>query len=131
MNEQLVREDLQQGMSIKEVLLKYELTFHQLFNMLHHTPKDDGRKKRKRRPPEMDYITKPKTKKKCYLIQKRVNGEYLRFGVYRTKNDAIKVRDALIEDRWNQHHVDKICQEVGVERIPGRKDLEYRFQEEV
>ena len=50
-----------------------------------------------------------------YRIRKNVNRRLEYFGVYTSFDDAIKVRDRLIETGWDINQLNDICMELGVE----------------
>lgn len=50
------------------------------------------------------YIVKNKNK---FNIFKRINGELINFGVYSTREDALKARDILIKNNWKVYSTDK------------------------
>lgn len=102
------RKDLQEGLSIEEALTKYNLELKQVFN----------------------YFTVPKKKKKkqkSYLIDRnifKVKGYYhIRYkksfyGSYNSLEDAQKVRDKLIENKWNKLLLNKILTELSINKNP-------------
>ena len=54
------------------------------------------------REDDLQYITKEKNHrgKKPYVIKKKINGKLRRFGRYQKIEDAIRMRDKLIENNW-------------------------------
>ena len=110
--------DLNQGMTITEALQKHQLTleyaFHQL--QIQQSTKLRGEHRTKtlqKRNPHQIYIQENNNR---YYIRKRTRGKERFFGAYTSLEDAIKVRDALIEDGWHIFHVDSICERLGVVR---------------
>ena len=53
-------------------------------------------------------------RKKGYMIQKRIGKDNKYVGMFASKNDAIKVRDMLIECGWNFNHLKEICEKTEV-----------------
>ena len=111
-----ITEDLRNGMGLEECLIKHETNLKTLF---HRVYPDEIRC-----DPKWKYIEK---KGANYYIKKkkyRSKSTYY-YGIYRTLEDAQKVRDELIFCGWKQNKVDSICKKVGVERIPGKNEQRY------
>ena len=43
-----------------------------------------------------------------YRVSKTINGKTYHCGVYKNKNNAVYVRDKLIQSNWNMHKLNKI-----------------------
>jgi hypothetical protein len=111
--------DLQHGMTISEALTKHNLTFKQAFQEFHGYQKKNqnrknGNKQRIEKTTNEQYIY---ARDDRYYLRKCIKNESKFFGVYRTLEDAIKVRDYCIRYGWKQHSIDRYCEELGVERL--------------
>ena len=118
--------DLSHGMTINDALIKHNLTLGEAFNQLHK----ENYKKRKppARDPSLKYITRNKADGKYYIRKsKSKNGsnKTLRFGTYATLSDAKRMRDALMENGWQQKSVNQLCKELGVTRCDTRSRIRY------
>ena len=114
MNDTLIdfRDSLRNGMGLWEALEEYNLTLKEA----------------------MDHMEKPVTKikprkvvfstigpyiyrmGKYYVIQKSIRNHTVSFGRYNNLDDAKKVRDYYLEHGWNRKTLNKVCEELGVER---------------
>lgn len=108
-----LREDMKSYMTIEEVLEKHGITFQEAIKLLS--------KKQKRKPKRKSKRPYRKTGEKyisyyCnrYVIRKSVNGRLLGFGGYSTLEDAVKMRDYLMEHGWYQARVEAIRKRLGV-----------------
>lgn len=120
-----LRKDLM-NLPLEEALTKHNVSFEEAFKVFHKHEKQPYRRRYSPRKPlsrrSVDfYIFKRKgSYKDSYTIRKEVNGKVTIFGTYRSLEDAIKVRNVLMEEGWVQSNVDSICQRLGVERKPHR-----------
>lgn len=104
--------DLREGMTIQEALMKYNMSLEYAFKKLQH-----------KSPKKSRYV--PKQKNQTKYIQERNNHFYLRkairkkvkpFGTYSSLEDAVKVRDHCMRHGWKQTKIDEYCKELGVVR---------------
>ena len=93
-----------QTCTIEELVFKYDLTFNELFNLSKqlHTPDKD----------KFKYIRK--TPSKSYSIVKSINGKNIYFGSYKDENEAIIIRDELIECGWDKEELPRILDEFNI-----------------
>lgn len=120
--------DLRQGMTIHEALTKHNITFEQAFTELKKAQNPKIYKKSPKRDPSMKYITKNKTDGKYYIrkgIGHKGKKKTLRYGTYRTLEDAKTIRDALIENGWQQRSVDRLCKEHHIYRCDKQSKVRY------
>lgn len=115
-----LRKDLM-NLPLEEALTKHNVSFEEAFKVFHKHEKQpytrrrySPRKPLSRRSVDF-YIFK---RKDSYTIRKDVKGKVTVFGTYHSLEDAVKVRDVLMEEGWIQSNVDSICQRLGVERKP-------------
>ena len=95
--------------SVENVLVKHNMTLEEAFNYcLHHKPEDDVVEEK------MLYIQKHRD---YYRIRKSVKGKLTTFGYYSTLDDAVTVRDALIEDGWRLYRLADICKSLNIELV--------------
>ena len=104
-----IRSKLQNGSTIQNICNEYHLTFNALWDIFKNEAQGQGRPKRKNLNKHL-YITERDGK---FFIRK--NDVF--YGTYKTLEDAIKVRDYFIYSRWDIRNLDKVCEELGVERI--------------
>lgn len=95
--------------TIENVLKKHNLTLDEAFNICLH-------KKGHIEAPEEQVLYVQKYRD-YYRIRKSVKDKLTSFGYYKTLEDAIIVRDALIDDGWRLYRLSKICKELGIELV--------------
>ena len=100
-----IRSCLKSGDTIDDVCRKYHLTFQELVMRLHQQPKVEKVSRCK----EL-YITVIDGR---YVLRKN----HVYYGRYYTLEDAKKVRDYFIMNRWNKRRLNEVCRELGVERV--------------
>ena len=96
--------------TIENVLNKHNLTLDEAFNICLHK---EGQMKE---VPEEKFLYVQKYRD-YYRIRKSVKGKLITFGYYKTLEDAIIVRDALIDDGWRLYRLSKICKELNIELV--------------
>lgn len=97
--------------TIENVLVKHNMTLEEAFNYcLHNKLEDDVDIPEEK----MLYIQKHRDR---YRIRKSVKGKLLTFGYYESLEDAVNVRDALIEDGWRLYRLSKICKKLNVKLV--------------
>ena len=95
----LFQHDLKNGMSIDDALIKHGLNFLDVWHRLHYKPRAD----KKTRPVHSTgekYITRQDERK--YVIRKQIGNKYIYFGGYETLEDAITMRNWLLENQWDK-----------------------------
>lgn len=107
-------EDMKNGLSVEEGLKKHNISLEEAVVLLQ---KSLPRKKKKKKntwnaKTGEKYISKTKSGK--YSIRKHINGKMRYFGNYDNINDAIKVRDYLIENGWYYNRINAIRKRLGV-----------------
>ena len=100
---------------LEDTLLKYNCSLNELFNYCLHrnflTEKKRVKKAKKKNNP-LKYIQKHYDGR--YRVRKSVGGKLIYFGYYDTVNDAIRVRDKLVEIGWKKYLLDKVCKDLGI-----------------
>ncbi len=94
-----LRKDLQ-ILSIEDVLKKYGIGFKDLFDLSKQI--DDEEK----------YISF--SSGDMYFVSKTINGMSVYFGSYRDKDEAIKVRDELIKNKWDKEKLPEILDRLDI-----------------
>ena len=106
-NEETIRKQLKDGVSIDDVCRKHSLTFKQLLDILRFY--DNPVRTRKHRK---GWTHISQTPQGSFIITK----DSTHYGTFNTLRDAQRVRDYFREHGWNKNKLDKICNELGVER---------------
>lgn len=107
-----IQKELRNGATIESICEKYELTFKELCKLFisgNYTNTKSFSSTGKL------YISYSGER---YIIRR--NRKY--YGAYSTLEDAVKVRDYLMINGWYRNRLNKICEELGVERC-GRSNL--------
>ena len=102
------QEDLRNGMTIHDALIKHELTFKQACQYLHGYCRPKQPVHKQSLPM---YISR---NNKGFEIKKSVNGKNKYFGTYKTLDDAVLMRNYLIEHGWYKNRVPAIREELGI-----------------
>ena len=106
MDEETIRNQLKQGISIDDVCREHGLTFESLINIMR----------------TYDNPIRRKTSKGMAFIYRMPNGHYSvskcskHFGTYKTLRDAQKIRDWMLRHGWNKSQLDMACDWCSVER---------------
>ena len=111
------QQDLKQGMTINEALIKHKMTLKEVITKL--TTKPEKETKKPTRPVELRNITKNKKNNTYYIRKsKTTNGKKksLRYGTYNTLKEAQTIRDELIKNGWNQKSIDNLCKKHNITR---------------
>ena len=106
-----LRKDMKSHLTIEEVLIKHGITFKEAVTLL---SKNQSRKKKQKRPYEKTDEKYISYYCKRYIIRKYVNGKMRSFGGYDTLEDAVKMRDYLMENGWYPNRVKAIRKRLGV-----------------
>ena len=105
------REELRDtSLSLDELLRKHQLDLESAFR--EHKPVGEGRKRRTSPTPYLNI----RREGEVYIIRKRVKTKDVYYGRYNTLEDAVRVRDKLIEFNWDKNRLDEACTCVGVRR---------------
>ena len=106
----MFQEDLRSGMSLEDTLTKYGLSLKEALDQIpltvDHSPNS-------RYYCGEEYIS---ARDGGYLIRKTLEGVHTYFGTYDSLDDAMKVRDRIIELGWNKSELDNECLELNVKR---------------
>lgn len=108
--EDLKQDFLENNLTQLELLKKYDLSMKKLKN-LRKQMEDEGVEFPKvyygKKPPEDRYIYFNK-RDDTYMVQKNIRGRIKRYGSYDTIENARFVRDALVENNWDDKKVKRI-----------------------
>ena len=124
MNYIQIQEKLRNGMSIDEVCKKHHITFKELCDHFHGYQRNQQNRENLKSTKGEKYIL---IRNNRYALHKNVKGQTIMFGTYNTLEDAIRMREALTKDGWHQTHVDKLCEELGIERRKGFINEKVRY----
>lgn len=113
---QKIIDDLKNGMGLEECLIKHNTNLKTLFKKEYRSNVNSNS--------ETKYI---EHKGSIFYIKKKKHRSTYYYGKYSSLEDAQLVRDELILRGWKQHQVNSICEELGVECVPGKN--EQRFYE--
>ena len=108
MNSKEIRSKLQAGVTINQVCYDYNLTFKKLVTLMLKLGNENGTFSRTARTGQL-YVHE---KHGRFLVVK----DHKSFGSYRSLEDAVKIRDWFLHERWDRRWVDRACKETGVER---------------
>lgn len=97
---------------LEDTLLKYNCSLNELFKYCLHKGSYITRRKGESSS-TIRYIQEQGDG--CYRIRKSVKGKLIYFGYYDSLEDAILVRDRLMELGWNKLKLRSVCDELGVE----------------
>ena len=117
------RNDLWNGMSINDALIKHETNLHDVVRALQNKPHKPGSKSKVTSSPEHYILIRGDT----YAVRKSIKGKNRMFGTYNSMEDAIRMREALKLDGWHQRHVDRLCEELGIQRRKGFINEKVRY----
>lgn len=110
MDRKQLEEDLQ-NLPIETICTKYNLTFKELFKVARtlytYIDAEDTD----------SYINQ--TRGGNWTVNKFIGDETIYFGTYKSKRDAIIVRNELIDVNWDIKRLDEILKELDIERIIG------------
>lgn len=114
----LFQMDLQNGMKLEDALIKHELDLPTAFELVDKplTVKKQPYRRSKNKTANSYaglYIQKHGNK---FYVRKQIRGKTRMFGSYSSLEDAIAVRDKMIEIGWERKSVDRVCDELGIER---------------
>lgn len=109
MDRKQLKEDLQK-LPIQVICTKYGLSFKELIRISRtlYTYIDAD-------IDENSYVNK--TKNGNWTVNKYLGEGAEYFGTYRTKKEAILVRNELIDVNWDKNELDRILDELGIERV--------------
>ena len=121
MNIEIIRDELNQGVSINTVCNKYNISFQELVEKSFK-----GSMIKPYIPRKQEYKTENAGKyiqkvNNTYILRKKLPSKTVHFGTYNTLEDAKKVRDYCIQHGWKKNCLNKYCRILGVERRRGRK----------
>ena len=113
------QKDLQNGLSIDEACSKHDVSFGEAvlgFNHLQKRNKSKKKGKKVKCSTPSKYIFQRDDR---FTIRKTIKSKTMIFGTYNSLEDAIRVRDELINIGWKQRSVDSICEQLGICRRQG------------
>lgn len=91
------QQDLNKGMSIHDACQKHQISFKKAFNRLHY--KKYHRPRYGQGELKQPYITR---NGKQFQVKKKTRGKTTHYGNYTTLEEAIRVRDFLLENDWKK-----------------------------
>lgn len=103
-----IRRELRNGETIETICNEYDVSLLELFNIMHYYNNPSPRKSTK--PDGLLYVTE----RHGHFYLRKCNVSY---GTYQTLEDAVKVRDYFMLNRWDKRNIDKVCGLLGVERV--------------
>ena len=87
----------------KDLQKKYKISPRQYRLVIRYLKKEIKRKPKYYKSPQRKYIYR--SEYGLYVIRKRINGNYEYFGRFRNLDEAIEMRNKLIENNWNKEIV--------------------------
>ena len=114
-----ITRDLQLGMGLEECLIKHNTNLKELFES---NPKKKIIKKNKVVKSKKQNIQRTVSKgiqerNGKFYVRKYIDGGTKLFGVYKTHEDALAVREELEKQGWKRTNVDKVCKTLNIKRI--------------
>lgn len=113
-----IKQDIQNDLknySLQEVLEKYDLSFEELFKYcLKKNNKYNIKIKKVEETFSRKYIQEYHN---AFRIRKSIKGKLIYFGYYNTLDDAIRVRNRLIDYKWDKDILPKIYEELNIKPI--------------
>lgn len=97
--------DLKAGLSLDETLTKHDTNLQELFMQ-------NKNKIPVKFVDEWSFIQP--TKHNTFRVSKNINGQKIEFATYKTHEDAIQVRDKLMEHDWDKNMLPEIWKSTGV-----------------
>ena len=113
------QQDLKNGMTLEDALIKHNLSFKQAVEM---SPVQRTNKKRQKDNVRKNMSRYIQLQGKSYHVRKTINGKTVSFGTFATLEDAIKVRDYLIEHGWNIVKMRQACKEYEIKQSGWKHD---------
>lgn len=112
------REELRDtNLSLDELLRKHQLSLESAF--MEHKPVGEGGQRRTHCTPYLNI----RREGRVYIIRKRIKAKDMYYGRYNSLEEAVMVRDKLIEFNWDKERLDEACKLVGVcRRYYGREN---------
>lgn len=111
------QQDLKNGMTIEDALNKHDLSFKEALSMC---PKSNTSKKRQKIDALKNRGRYIQQQRNWFRVRKNIGGKTVDFGGYKSLEDAIQIRDYLIENGWNVVKRNQACKELGIS-LPGVK----------
>lgn len=112
------QEDLRNGMTLEDALIKHELTLKEAIDCI-HKPVIHPSKKRKPYAKRNIYCQVEKNISKrgdAYHLRKAIDGKMKWGGSYDTLEEARLVKDFLNKNGWNLIKVNEACKKYGIIR---------------
>lgn len=103
-----IRKSLKE-MPLEDVLVKYNLTLKELFDIQNNVVMNRSSKTRRE---ESTYITLTRNNK--YIISKNVNKKPEYYGTYSDKKEAEKIVDELKKCSWDKKQLPRILKELNI-----------------
>lgn len=104
-----IRNELRSGLTISEVCTEHGISFQQLCALM----KKGEPINQENRSTGEKYISFLGGR---YVLRKTLKRKMRYFGSYNSLEDAVKVRDYMIENGWYRNRLDNVCKKVGVKR---------------
>ena len=111
MNVKGFQQDLRDGMTISDALIKHQVTFKEAVDSMPRPVTNN--KQRKPVTHKQRYIT---GRSGHHYLRKQVRGKTRVFGTYKTIEDAVRMREHCEKHGWKERSIDKYCKELGIER---------------
>lgn len=100
-----IRRELKNGKTIERVCTEYQISFSELVKLM----KGD------------QYLSGKRSKYGLYIYRNNrglfvVNKNKVYYGMYKSLEDAVKVKNFFLYHGWNKRRLDEVCEKLGVER---------------
>ena len=95
------------SISARKIQEKYEISPRQYRLIVRYFREKTEKKPKYHKSPRRKYIYRDSYG--LYVVRKRVEGVFKYFGAYRTLDEAIKIRDMLVESEWDMEKVKIVC----------------------
>lgn len=127
---QQFQQDLRNGMTLEATLQKHQLTLIEVWTELNRsTAGRPSEKKQYKNNTGLDPTGEKHIFKRNgrYTLRKYSRGKTRMYGVYRSMEDAVRVRDYCMEHGWVQRNIDRYCKILDVERCKGHGNCKVRY----
>ncbi len=100
-----ITNDLKNGLTLEDTLIKHGTNLHILFS---------GKKPN----PYPEWMNIRTTKYNTYRVSKTINRKKIEYGTYKSYEDALHVRNELIKNNWDKTLLPEICKKLNITPNP-------------